>query len=88
MERNPDRQGVIHKAGEIQSGKGDKISFWKDLWVGDRPLESIFPELFNCASNQEAKVIDYMERRGDCIIWGSIFRKNLNEWRNFNSVLC
>ena len=45
-------------------GKGDKIYFWKDLWVGDCPLASTFRELFNCASNKEAKVIDYVEKRG------------------------
>ena len=60
-------------------GKGDKICLCMDLWVGDLPLASTYPELFNCASNQEAKVIDYMERRGDCIIWGPVFRWNFNE---------
>ena len=51
-------------------GKGDKISFWTDLWVGGLPLLSAFLELFNCASNQKAKVLDYMERRGEGIVWG------------------
>ena len=61
-------------------GKGDEICFWKVLWVGDRPLASTFPELFNRASNQEAKVIDHMERRGEeTVIWGPVFRRNLNE---------
>lgn len=30
-------------------------------------------------SNQEARVIDYMERRGERIVWGPVFRRNLNE---------
>lgn len=38
-----------------------------------------FPELFNCASNKYAKVIDYVERRGDSIVWGPVFRRSLNE---------
>ena len=60
-------------------GKRDNICFWTDLWVGDLPLASAYPELFNCASDQEAKVIDHLERRGDCIMWRPIFRRNLNE---------
>ena len=55
---------------------------------GGSSFASTFPKLFNCASNQEAKVIDYMERTGDCIILVPVFKRNLNEWRNFNSVLC
>ena len=50
-------------------GKGNKIYFWKDLWVGEVPLASLFPDLFSCASNQETKVMEYMERKGDTIIW-------------------
>ena len=69
-------------------GKGDKICFWTHLCVGDRPLASTFSELFNCASNQEAKVIDYMERKEGRVIWGTVFKRTLNEVENFNSSLC
>ena len=57
--------------------------------MGEVSLASLFPDLFSCASNQEAKVIDYMERRGDNIIWGPIFRRNLNwiEEDQFQSLL-
>lgn len=43
--------------------KGIKYALKMDLWVRDPTLASTFPELFNCASNQEAKVNDYLERR-------------------------
>ena len=60
-------------------GKGDKIFFWMDLWMWGHSIVSTFPELFKCASNQEAKVVDYMERRRDSIILGLVFKRNLNE---------
>ena len=53
-------------------GKGDKIRFWMDLWVGDAPLANSLPDLFRSASNQEAKVIDYVERRGRRIVSGLV----------------
>ena len=31
------------------------------------------------AASQSAKVIDYLERIDDRIVWGPIFRRNLNE---------
>lgn len=74
---------------QFHVGKGDKIRFWTDLWVGDAPLASTFPDLFHCASSQEASVIDYMERRGDSVVWGPIFERNLNkmEESQFQSLL-
>ena len=60
-------------------GKGDKVFFWRDPWVGEAPLAISFPNLFNCATNQIAKVIDYLERIDDRVVWGPIFRRNLNE---------
>ena len=35
--------------------------------------------MFNCASNQKAKVLDHIERRGDGIVWEPVFRRNLNK---------
>lgn len=59
---------------KFRVGKGDKIFFWKDLWVGETTLVTTLPDLFLCSSNQDARVEDYMERRGDSILWGPIFR--------------
>lgn len=47
--------------------------------MGEVPLAVSFPDLFRCARNQSAKVIDYMVRTNDSIILGSIFRRSLNE---------
>ena len=74
---------MLLKASEIQSGQRGLTLLLNRFVGGDRPLASTFPELFNCASNQEAKVIDYMERRGDCVSWGLVFRRNLNEVEKF-----
>ena len=77
------------KQVRLRVGKGDKIYFWTDLWVGENTLASTFPELFRCATNHEAKVIEYMERKGDCISWGHTFRRNFKdvEGSQFHSML-
>lgn len=73
-------------------GSGDKILFWLDTKVGERPLAVEFPSLFLCASDQQAKVSNYMSRYGDQTQWGPILRRNLteegeNELRSFLLIL-
>lgn len=38
----------------ILVGKGNRTQFWKDLWIGDRPLKNRFPRLFRVARNKLA----------------------------------
>ena len=62
-------------------GSGEKVMFWLDNWVGDRPLVVQFPNLVNCALDKEATVSSYLERIGigSHLIWYPIFRRNLKE---------
>eukprot|EP00268_Persea_americana_P048725 TRINITY_DN5173_c0_g2_i1.p1 TRINITY_DN5173_c0_g2~~TRINITY_DN5173_c0_g2_i1.p1 ORF type:complete len:180 (+),score=24.39 TRINITY_DN5173_c0_g2_i1:1214-1753(+) len=48
--------------------------------VGDGPLSVEFPNLFSCATNQLAKVKDYMVTNNNQISWGLILRRNLREF--------
>lgn len=59
-------------------GSGDKIPFWLDTWVGDGPLAYQFPDLFNCAKDQQAKVATYSDRNGTQVQWAPIFRRKLS----------
>lgn len=60
---------------------GKKIVFWKETWIGEEPLASKFPDLFNCAQDKQAKVESYMDRSGlsGQIMWSSKSRRNLKE---------
>ncbi|KAK7261161.1 hypothetical protein RIF29_27466 [Crotalaria pallida] len=42
----------------LDLGDGHKASFWHDKWVGDKPLNVIFPRLFRLAVNKDALVKD------------------------------
>ena len=41
-------------------GDGSSIRFWHDLWCEGLPLENIFLELFNIASNKEASMAELL----------------------------
>ena len=38
-----------------QVGTGRKVLFWQDTWVGEDPLASKFPELYNCAGRSKLR---------------------------------
>ncbi|PWA36655.1 RNA-directed DNA polymerase, eukaryota, Reverse transcriptase zinc-binding domain protein [Artemisia annua] len=39
---------------------GDNLSFsfWKDIWIGEQKLETLFPRLFSLEVNKDCKVVD------------------------------
>jgi len=37
-------------------GRGDKVKFWEDVWVGNSNLKKMFPRLFSLSLNQGNKV--------------------------------
>jgi len=41
-----------------------QFGFWKDVWVGDVPLNLQFPRLFSIATHKDLKVRELRERRG------------------------
>lgn len=64
---------------KIHLGEGRKLLFKKDNWAGDSSLAVQFPNLFTCANDQSANAYDYMMMEGNNILWGPIFRRDLNE---------
>lgn len=61
-------------------GSGEAVFFWLDVWVGYRPLTEEFHTLFRCASNQLAKVKDYIERISGHTVWTPILKRHLREY--------
>jgi hypothetical protein len=46
--------GAIYKAK-----KGDKVSSWDDVWIGDTPLKIQFPDLYTFCDDPNVLVEDY-----------------------------
>ncbi|WMV13369.1 hypothetical protein MTR67_006754 [Solanum verrucosum] len=60
----------------VKVGEGNKIFFWKDKWIGQECLNSVFPDLFSFCTNPEAKIAEIWSPQG----WNLTFRRNLNDW--------
>jgi hypothetical protein len=41
---------------------GRSVSFWKDIWIGEKPLCISYPVLFHLCSNQKCSVYDIAQR--------------------------
>jgi mannosylglycoprotein endo-beta-mannosidase len=56
-------------------GKNSKISFWKDLWIGEVPLCARFPTLFAKSSDIDLTMAQAYSEEG----WRILFRRALDQ---------
>ena len=61
-------------------GKGNKISFWTDVWCGDTALSRRFPHLYILAANRNAKVEDLWDQNVGEGGWNLRFIRDFNDW--------
>jgi hypothetical protein len=59
---------------------GSKVLFWHDVWCGEVPLKTIFPNLFLIASSKNAWVEKSMQRQNDTILWNILFTRPVHDW--------
>lgn len=57
---------------EIQVGRGDKVSFWDDKWLGDGPIKAEFLNLYR-VSMQKVAVQEVLSRVNVNIEWNLNF---------------
>jgi hypothetical protein len=62
---------AVHVRYEV--GDGSKVLFWHDVWCGELPLKTLFPELFLIACGKDAWVEENMQRQNDTILWNVLF---------------
>jgi len=59
---------------------GSRVLFWHDVWCGDRPLKTLFPDLFRMACLNYA-MVQVVSWNGDISRWNLTFVRNLNDWK-------
>ena len=58
-------------------GRGDKISFWNDDWLGNGSLRLQYPRLFSLSMNKEGRLIELVKLEGEVKRWELLFRRRL-----------
>jgi mannosylglycoprotein endo-beta-mannosidase len=61
-------------------GNGMLIRFWKDIWIGEIPLCSLFPRLFSLSEQKEICVGELLKVEEGRRWWNFIWRRNLFQW--------
>jgi hypothetical protein len=64
----------------FEVGVGSKVSFWHDIWCGDRPLKISYPDLFSIAQRKDAWVADNMQYQDGITQWNVIFTRPVQDW--------
>jgi len=54
--REGEGEGWFQEELRWKLGRGDKIIFWEDVWVGNTSLKTCFQRLYTLTANQEQKV--------------------------------
>ncbi|RVW27489.1 putative ribonuclease H protein [Vitis vinifera] len=60
-------------------GKGNKISFWTDVWCGDSALSQRFPHLYILAANRNAKIEELWDQNVGEGGWNLRFIRDFND---------
>lgn len=56
---------VFRKNVTMLVGRGDKVQFWKDVWVGETPLNKAFPTMYQLARMKEGTVFQHYAHIGE-----------------------
>lgn len=68
---------------KFRVGSREKVLFWLDNWVGDKPLAEAFPSLFVVATDCKVTVSSYINSNND-ENWGPAFGRILTETEEIN----
>ncbi|XP_068466293.1 uncharacterized protein [Phaseolus vulgaris] len=63
-------------------GRGDKVRFWEDVWIGDTSLKFLLQRLYSLSVNQEYKVEDVGVWEGSEWKWRLEWRRDRFEWES------
>ncbi|KAK2449803.1 hypothetical protein QL285_008959 [Trifolium repens] len=63
-------------------GNGNSTRFWKDVWVGEQSLGSMFPRLFGISLSKDITVGQAGRRVDGVWRWELVWRRNLFVWEN------
>ena len=60
-------------------GSGQKIRFWKDVWVGERMLIESFPRLYSLSLGHNCSIGSMVRFSSMQFSWDFRFFRNLND---------
>jgi len=63
---------------------GSKVLFELDVWCGDHPLKTQFPDIFRMIGFKYASVQEVVSKNGDTRHWNLTFVRSLNDWKKDN----
>ena len=56
-----------------------RVKFWHDVWCGDNPLSTCFPNLFRINNDKEAYVADLIQFPNGVLFWDLEFQLEIHD---------
>lgn len=72
---------ILKNAFQIRVGRGSRIRFWKDIWIGSSTLKETFPRLFSISLQQSHTIseVDIWDGHESLYQWEFPLLGNLNK---------
>ncbi|XP_026410661.1 uncharacterized protein LOC113305884 [Papaver somniferum] len=68
----------VEQNSTLQVNNGDRVLFWKDVWITDQSLQARFPNLYSLSRLQDATIQEVLDENvGNS--WNFYFCRNLRE---------
>ena len=80
--REGEGEGWFQEELRWKLGRGDKIRFWEDVWVGNTSLKTCFQRLYTLTANQEQEVEEAGVWEGFEWQWRLQWRMERFEWES------
>ncbi|KAL9675754.1 hypothetical protein QQ045_003960 [Rhodiola kirilowii] len=65
---------------KLKLGRGNEISFWEDVWIGDKTIRDQYPKLYQLVVDNQKKVGEMGLWVDGVWYWELSFRRNLYQW--------
>ncbi|KAL9684921.1 hypothetical protein QQ045_022363 [Rhodiola kirilowii] len=69
---------------KLKLGNGNGISFWHDVWMGDKSIKDQYPKLYLLVVDNQASVREMGCWVGEVWYWQLKFRRVLYQWEEVN----
>lgn len=79
--------GFYRENSKFKVGRREKVLFWEDCWISERPLKRIFPYMFRLSLVKRAKVQELWNgSTWDLGLRRGLFDREIGEWIGMYSL--
>ncbi|KAG8085930.1 hypothetical protein GUJ93_ZPchr0010g11192 [Zizania palustris] len=69
-------------------GMGSNVSLWHDVWEGDTPLKTLFPDLYDCCQDKNLTIVEAVQRvQNNTLFNRSLRGGDVQDWDSLLDII-